>query len=54
MSGQKTELLALVEAYKAQYIADEGYREYECLVALVEDNVITTFDELSKYGIDKP
>lgn len=54
MKTLKDKLLQLVEAQKSQYIAVEGQREYDCLVALIEDGVITTSDELSEYGIDNP
>ena len=55
-------LLYLVYNQKDDYIAgfgeddeDEdkhgGHRQFECLVALVEDGTITTKEQLSEYGI---
>jgi hypothetical protein len=45
-------LLELIETNKDEYIAREGYREYSCLVALVEYGDIKTPSQLAEYGID--
>lgn len=45
-------LLAVIDAQKNDYIAAVGYREYECLVALVNDGTVKTLTQLAEYGID--
>ena len=30
-----------------------GYDEFYCLIALVEDGTISTFEELAKYGVEE-
>lgn len=49
----KEQLLAL--AYKQQ---DDVYGssqrdEFDCLIALIEDGTINTFEELAKYGVEE-
>jgi len=49
----KEQLLAL--AYEQQ---DEVYEcsereDFDCLIALIEDGTIDTFEELAKYGFEK-
>ena len=48
----KEQLLNL--AYENQglfSIAERG--EFDCLIALIEDGTINTFEELAKYGIEE-
>lgn len=50
---EKEQMLALLEEQKNGYISREGYREYLCLLALVEDGVIRSFKELAECGVEK-
>ena len=50
---EKEQMLALLEEQKNEYVAREGYREYSCLLALVEDGVIGSLKELAEYGVEK-
>ena len=34
------------------YIYLTSQREYDCLIALVEDGDVTTFDDLANYGME--
>ena len=55
----KDELLKLCYQKENEYKADmylcgeNSERAFDCLIAIVEDGTISTFDELSSYGIDK-
>lgn len=59
MTATKEELRALCEEKKREYVADlvkqgmNGWREYDCLVYLVNDGTISTFDQLAEYGITR-
>lgn len=41
----------LEKAYEAEdeYVKEVGQREFDCLIALIEDGTISTEEELSKY-----
>jgi hypothetical protein len=48
----KEQLLAL--AYKQQDEFGSSERdEFDCLIALIEDGTINTFEELAKYGVEE-
>ena len=48
----KEQLLAL--AYKQEDEFGSSERdEFDCLIALIEDGTINTFEELAKYGVEK-
>ena len=49
----KEQLLFL--AYKQQdEVYDSSERdEFDCLIALIEDGTINTFEELAKYGVEE-
>ena len=49
----KEQLLAL--AYKKEDEVFGSYHrdEFDCLIALIEDGTIDTFEELSKYGVEE-
>jgi hypothetical protein len=50
----KEQLLNLL--YKNQreiYAEPDGRDEFECLVGLIEDGTISTFEELAKYGVEE-
>jgi hypothetical protein len=52
MTDSKANLLQILEEQKNDYISREGYREYSCLLDLVECGSIKTFEELAEYGIE--
>jgi len=52
MNQRVNTLLAVIDVQKNDYIAEVGYREYECLVALVNDGTVKTLTQLAEYGID--
>ena len=48
----KQQLLAL--AYKQEDEFGSSERdEFDCLIALIEDGTIKTFEELAKYGVEE-
>jgi len=49
------ELLAVCEKQKREYLYDTGFgeREWDCLIMLIEDGTIDTWEKLAKYGIDQ-
>ena len=48
----KQQLLAL--AYKQEDEFGSSERdEFDCLIALIEDGTINTFEELAKYGVEE-
>jgi hypothetical protein len=48
----KEQLLAL--AYKQEDEFGSSERdEFDCLIALIEDGTINTFEELAKYGVEE-
>jgi hypothetical protein len=49
----KEELLKLLYSQRSQVIADSEPDEFDCLVGLVEDGTISTFEELAEYGVEK-
>lgn len=54
----KDKLLEYCYKHKKEYIMDscsdidEAYEQFECLIALVEDDTIKTFEQLKEYGMD--
>jgi predicted transcriptional regulator len=47
----KKQLLEYCFKYRKEYIYEVSQREFDCLVELVESGTITTFEELSEYGM---
>lgn len=45
----KQELLNM--AYEEQYDLGMTQREFDCLIALIEDGTISTLQELNDYGV---
>lgn len=45
-------LLKLLYSQRSQVIADSEPDEFECLVGLIEDGTISTFEELAEYGVE--
>lgn len=48
----KDKLLEYCYKFEREYVYDVGKREFECLIALVKDDTITTFEQLKEYGMD--
>ena len=51
----KAELLKLAYAQMYDYMSESGggQREFDCLIFLIEEGTIDSFEELEKYGISK-
>lgn len=49
--SMRQRLLNLVFEQKEDYVSEVGQREFDCLVALVEDGTISTFKQLAEHGI---
>ena len=47
------ELIAVCEQQKREYLHDTGLgeREWDCLIMLIEDGTIDTWEKLAEYGI---
>ena len=43
------ELIKLLYTHRDEFSA----REFDCLVMLIEDGTINTFEELAKYGVEE-
>jgi len=48
----KEQLLALAYEQEDEFGSSER-DEFDCLIALIEDGTINTFEELAKYGVEK-
>lgn len=48
----KEQLLEYCYKHQKEYVYETGQREFYCLVELVESDTITTFKELSEYGME--
>lgn len=48
----KEQLLEYCHANAKDYIYLTSQREFDCLIALVEDGDITTFEDLANYGME--
>lgn len=50
----KERMLEILESQRDQYIADMGYRDYDCLYHSIAWGDIKTFKELAEYGVVIP
>jgi hypothetical protein len=48
----KEALLKFCYDNKREYVYQVGQREFDCLIVLIEDDTITTFEQLAEYGMD--
>jgi hypothetical protein len=48
----KKELLEYCYNYQKEYLAENGQREFDCLIALVDDGTVSTFEQLAEYGME--
>lgn len=46
------ELLEYCYKFQREYIYEVGQREFDCLINLVEEGYITTFEQLKEYGME--
>jgi hypothetical protein len=49
----REQLLALAYEQQDDVYGSSQRREFDCLIALIEDGTINTFEELAKYGIEQ-
>ena len=47
----KKELLKYCYNNQKEYVYEVGQREFDCLIELVEQGNVTTFEQLSEYGM---
>ena len=52
MNDVKEKLLALAYEQEDEVFGSSERREFDCLIALIEDGTIDSFEELAKYGIE--
>jgi hypothetical protein len=52
MNDIRQQLLNLAYAKEQEYIFKCSAREFDCLICLIEDGAITTFEELAEYGVE--
>lgn len=50
----KQELLDACFKNRKNYVYECGQREFDCLISLVEDGTISSWEELAEYGIQSP
>ena len=48
----KEQLLALAYKQEDEFSSSER-DDFDCLIALIEDGTINTFEELAKYGVEE-
>jgi hypothetical protein len=48
----KEQLLELLYEKQDEVFLNSERDEFDCLVALIEDGTIDTFEELAKYGVE--
>jgi len=49
----KEQLLELAYEKQDEVFANSERDEFDCLIALIEDGAIDTFEELAKYGVER-
>jgi hypothetical protein len=53
MNELKQQLLDLAYDQQDEVYGASEQREFECLIALIEDGTINSFEELAKYGVER-
>ena len=53
MNDLKEQLLELLYAKQDEVFKNSERDEFDCLVGLIEDGTIDTFEELAEYGVKK-
>ena len=48
----KDKLLKYCYLFERDYVGEVGQREFDCLIALVEEGNVTTFEQLAEYGME--
>jgi hypothetical protein len=49
----KQQLLDLAYEKQDEVFSSSERREFDCLIALIEDGEIKTFEELAEYGVER-
>ena len=49
----KEQLLALAYKQEDEVFGSSERDEFDCLIALIEDGIIDTFEKLAKYGVEE-
>jgi hypothetical protein len=49
----KEQLLALAYKQEDEVFGSNDRGEFDCLIALIEDGTIDTFEKLAKYGVEQ-
>ena len=49
----KEQLLALAYKHEDEVFGSSERDEFDCLIALIEDGTIDTFEKLAKYGVEE-
>lgn len=53
MNDIKQQLLDLAYEKQDEVFSSSERQEFECLIALIEEGTIKTFEELAKYGVEE-
>ena len=53
MKTIREQLLDLAYEQQDDVFASSQRDEFDCLIALIEDGTIDTFEELAKYGVER-
>ena len=53
MSELQKQMLDLLYSKRSEVIAESDLDEFNCLVELIEDGTIGSFDELAEWGIEE-
>jgi predicted transcriptional regulator len=48
----KDELLNYCYEYEKEFVYETSQREFDCLIRLVENETISTFEQLAEYGME--
>ena len=48
----KEDLLEYCYKYQKEYVFETSQREFDCLVHLVEEGDVSTFEQLADYGME--
>lgn len=48
----KQKLLDYCYEYEMEFVHETSQREFDCLIRLVENDTITTFEQLAEHGME--
>ena len=52
-TNMKEQLLALAYEKQDEVFTNSERDEFDCLIVLIEDGTINTFEELAEYGVER-